>query len=397
MPGPRRARSALLVAVLVLAAFNLRTVVTSVGALMQEIQSDIGLSDSLAGLLAALPVLTFAVVGAATPWLERRFGLSATLGGALAVMAVGLVVRPLLDGPVPFFVTSTLALVGGAVGNVALPTLVKAWFPTRIGVMTAVYTTTLAIGQTCAAGLSVPVAVRFGGWPVGTGIWAVAALLAALPWVFLRGPRRSAGAERAVTFAAMLRNSTAWVVALYFAAQSTQAFVVFGWFVRFFRDHGMAADAAGVLVAFYSLLFIPLSFVVPLVFTRSRRQRLLLAAPSLPCVVGYLGMAWFGAEGAWAWITLVGLGNAAFPLVLTLFGLRALTPAGTASLAAFAQGVGYLIAAVGPLAVGVLRGGSEEWAAALLFLVGLALAQAWFGWLAGRPRHVDAGSIPSRI
>jgi CP family cyanate transporter-like MFS transporter len=78
-----------------------------------------------------------------------------------------------------------------------------------------------------------------------------------------------------------------------------------------------------------------------------------------------------------------------FPLTLTLIGLRSRIPATTASLSAFVQAIGYVLAGGGPLLFGVLHGATEDWTlplVSMLAAVVIALVAAWF---ACAPRYVD--------
>ena len=74
-----------------------------------------------------------------------------------------------------------------ATANVLLPSLIKQHFPTRIGLLTAMYTTTLAIGMTMSSALTVPIGEATGSWRYGIAIWGLTAFVAALPWVGLVG------------------------------------------------------------------------------------------------------------------------------------------------------------------------------------------------------------------
>ena len=65
-----------------------------------------------------------------------------------------------------------------------MPSLVKRHYPDRIGTMTAVYTTALAVGATAGSALTVPISDLAGdtnGWRWGLGAWAVLSALAVLP------------------------------------------------------------------------------------------------------------------------------------------------------------------------------------------------------------------------
>ena len=388
LPGPRW----LLVLALVLTALNLRTAVTSVGPLLDELESGLGLGSGLAGLLTTLPVLSFAALGAITPSVAGRLGERRTLAVGLLLMTTGLALRAVAGSPALFLLMSVLALVGGAMGNVLLPSLVKRHFPDRIGPMTAVYTTALATGTTLAAALTVPVSRLRGGedWRLGLGVWAALAAVAVLPWLaMLRGDVRRSPASDEHGAAALVRSPVAWALAVFFGCQSIQAYVAFGWFAQLYRDAGLSAQRAGLLVAFLAALSIPVSMAMPAWAARMRSQRPLIVLIIVMYVVSYVGLLTAPSSVPWLWAALAGLGAAAFPLALTLIGLRTRTPATTAALSAFAQSVGYLIAGTGPLLVGVLRGatGGWGWPFALLFVVLAAMLGS--GWVVGRERYVE--------
>jgi len=64
----------------------------------------------------------------------------------------------------------------------------------------------------------------------------------------------------------------------------------------------------------------------------------------------------------------------------------------TAQLSAMAQGVGYILAATGPLLAGLLRGWTGSFRSSAVLLVAYSLVLIWAGWGAGRkllvqPRH----------
>jgi MFS transporter, CP family, cyanate transporter len=185
----------------------------------------------------------------------------------------------------------------------------------------------------------------------------------------------------------LLRSKLAWALTLMFAAQSFQAYIAFGWFTDFFRHHHLDATRAGLLVAFYAALTIPVSMVVPALAVRGQRRIVLgLAALSL---VSYLGMLAAPVGGAWLWMLLGGIGSGMFPLSLTMIGLRSRELATTAALSAFVQGIGYLLAGTGPLLVGILLGISDSWTWPLALLILAVLASGATGWYAGRDEYVD--------
>lgn len=138
----------LLAAAIVALAFNLRPVAISIGPVLDELRAGLGMSPTVAGVLTSMPVLAFALFGALAPWLGRQLGVHRlTLFSILAVVA-GLVGRPFVESTTGFLAFTFLALAGAATANVHLPSLVKRHFPNRVGQLTSLYTTAIAIGIT---------------------------------------------------------------------------------------------------------------------------------------------------------------------------------------------------------------------------------------------------------
>lgn len=383
-------RRVVLVAALMLTGLSMRTAVTSVGAALDALQRDLHASGGVAGLITTLPVVCFAGFGALTPQLSRRFGPHRLLTVGLLVATVGLILRPLSGDAAVFSLLSVAALGGSAVSNVLLPSLVKLHFPNRIGTMTAVYTTALAVGATAAAGLTVPIGNALGSWRAGIGAWAVLSGLAVLPWLpALAGDRRedASAPSRGLPIAALLRSRTAWSLTIFFGTQSMQAYIAFGWFARFLTNHGIAHDTAGLMLAVLSALGIPVSLVAPRV--PPRHHRLLVAVFAACLLAAYVLMAVAPRGAAWIWMVLAGIGGGSFPLLLTLIGIRARTPDTTATLSAFVQAIGYVIAGTGPLLFGALFGATGSWTLPLVVLfVALAVMVA-VALPSTAPRFVD--------
>ena len=134
---------------------------------------------------------------------------------------------------------------------------------------------------------------------------------------------------------------------------------------------------------------IPLSFLVPWLVARSHNQAVLMCVLMGCYPAGYLGLILAPHSGAVAWAVLVGIATSSFPLVLTLIGLRARTPGGTAALSGFTQSTGYLMAGVGPFGIGVLHDLSGDWTVPLLALIALTIPQLLVGLAVSRPAYVE--------
>ncbi|MFZ4234231.1 CynX/NimT family MFS transporter [Streptomyces murinus] len=429
--GPARAwATRLVVAGIVLSAVNLRPAITSLGALLEEVRDGLGMSGSVAGLLTSVPPLCFAVFGVMAPRLARRFGPAAVVCAGMAAIFTGLLIRPYAGGTAGFLAASALALMGIAVSNVLMPVIVKRWFPDRVGSMTGLYSMVLALGTSLPAAVTVPMTHALGGnWKLGLAVWAVLAAAAVVPWIPLvrEGRERSVPAARSAQAPAqapakapakaptptqtqaqtpasasasaraaeeppplrITRSRTAWALAVFFGLQATAAYITMGWMPQIFRDAGVSAGTAGLLLAVTMVMGVPLAFVIPRIATRLPHQGPIVLVLGVCGLAGYAGLYLAPAAGAWAWALLLGIANCAFPLALTMVGMRARSGPGVAQLSAFAQSTGYLISIPGPLLVGVLYQHSGGWGLPIALMAALMVPQMVVGVLAGRDRTVE--------
>ncbi|MDH6464411.1 CP family cyanate transporter-like MFS transporter [Micromonospora sp. A200] len=394
---PSAARGGALVLVgMLLVALNLRAAVTSLGALLDEVRTGLALSGTMAGFVTTLPTIAFAGLGALTPWLVRRYQPARVLVVAMLALTVGQVLRVATDSALVFVLTSALALAGIAVANILLPMLVKQHFPHRTGLVTGAYTMALTVGTTVAAASAVPVAHAFGSWQAGLGVWAGLAAVAVLPWVPLalraRAARRAAAPTAAPAARVRIRperTRLGWAMAVYFGAQSLSGYAIMGWLAQLFRDAGYRPEAAGLLLAGVTALGVPVALGMPTLAGRLPTLRPLVLALTAFSAAAYLGLALAPHGLAPLWVLLLALGQGAFPLILTTIGLRARTAEGTVALSAFAQSTGYVIAALGPLLVGILYEATGGWTAPLGFLVAALAVQTTAGMVIARPRFIE--------
>ncbi|MGW8768821.1 MFS transporter, partial [Streptomyces sp. NPDC055815] len=206
-----------------------------------------------------------------------------------------------------------------------------------------------------------------------------------------RAPQARAPRTRAPQAPAprITRSRTAWALGVFFGLQATGAYITMGWMPQIFRDSGVPATTAGVLLAVTMVMGVPLAFVIPRLATRMKNQGRIVVALGLCGLTGYTGLFLAPAAGAWAWAVLLGISNCSFPLALTMIGMRSRTGAGVVRLSAFAQSVGYLISIPGPLLVGVLYQHSGGWGLPIALMGGLMVPQMIVGTLAGRDRTVE--------
>jgi MFS transporter, CP family, cyanate transporter len=134
---------------------------------------------------------------------------------------------------------------------------------------------------------------------------------------------------------------------------------------------------------------LPLTLLLPLAMRITGHTPWLPVAFSLLTIAGWLGVLLAPTTATWLWAALLGAGSTVFTWVLALIGQKSRTLAGTAALSGFVQGLGYLLATVGPFGAGWLHERTGSWTATLLGLVVLAALTGGVGVLVNRPRVLE--------
>jgi CP family cyanate transporter-like MFS transporter len=377
-------------AAIVLLALNLRVAVGSIGVVLDALRADLGMSASVAGVLTTLPVLCFAFFGSGSHRVVRKVGLHRTTVLLLAVTAVGLALRAVVDSSGAFLLLSVVALAGSAVGNVILPVLAKVHYPDRIPLISSLYGAALMTGAALGSVVTVPVADAFGGWRTGVGAWALLAVLTLLPWLrFLGHDLHVDSSPSTFTVRQLAGSKIAWATTLCFGAQSAQAYAQFGWFPAILHDGGLSTGAAGAMQGLLSAVGIPMTLALPALIAWAGPRPILPWVFAAVTMAGWTGILIAPAALPWLWAILLGMGGCAFTWTLTMIGRRAHTPDGTAALSGFAQSIGYVIAGLGPLGTGLLHDATGTWTVPVVVLLVTAFLIGVFGTVVNRERFLE--------
>lgn len=406
--GDFAGRGLVALAGIMLSAFSLRLAVSGVSPVLDRVHEDVALDAASTGLLAMLPTLGFALTGLLTAAVIRRVSLEALLTLASALTVVGMVARAASSQPMPFLAFSLLTMIGLGIGNVTLPPIIKKYFRRHIAPLTAMYSMLLGLSTAAAPFFAVPLA-ELGGWRFSIAAGAIFSAAAFVPWLVMWVTvRREEAPAAASTVPAPgdapvppWRSPIGWGLVLLFVGTSSNTFSMFTWLPRVVSGYGFSEHQAGLMLSYYAILGIPVSFAVPMLVRRlSRTTGLGLCAVGL-YAVGYLAMlvwptaSWGSFDLMWVWITVFGLAQASFPLALTLINARTRTTAGAGALSGFGQGVGYLAGCVGPLLFGVLHewGGSWWFSFGYLWLMLVILSAGVV--LTGPRRFLEDREVPS--
>jgi CP family cyanate transporter-like MFS transporter len=422
-------RIACAVGTVVVFGLSLRLLFGSTSALTSDIAEFYSANSTSMALLTTGPVICLGVFAATARYFVRRAPVAHVLVVCLFLVAVGTAVRALPSWPI-LVVGTLVAAAGIAVANVLGPVFVRLvvrewslserprgrewslserprsreWSSTgepdaaagrRLGLLTGVLTAVISASAGVASGVSVPLAEAFdGGWRIVLGLWSIPVVLAAgCMAIFGRTLSRGRSVAGSATVpdntprsrTGVLTSPVAWSLTAFMGLQSLMAYSMIAWLPTIFRDRGVDARDAGLLLTALSVSSVLTALTVPSLATRSRNQSALAVAVTLPTCVGLLGIV--SAADSWAlvWAILLGLGQGGqLSLAMTLMNLRASNARDAASLSSMAQTVGYVLAAAGPLVCGAVHSATQRWEPPMMFLLVVTVPMAAAGAVAGR-------------
>lgn len=435
-PSSQKNAGLLTIAAVLLTAAVLRSPLTGVGTLIAEIQADTALSHTLTGLLTTLPLVAFAIFALVAPVLSNRYGIERTLLYSTILIGTGLLVRSLPSVQLLFAGTALIG-VGIAVANVLIPAMIKQSFPLRIGLMTALYTSSMNLWSAISSGISLPLARTGLGWRGSLAVWALIAVVTVLVWISLTrqgtmqkglqakdteqlpavGDSNTAGwnaarSHREQSFGteppiasissapgssqstpspspAIWRSPKAWTITLFMGFQSIMFYIGVSWLPEILHEKGMSMDRAGWMLSLMQILSMVGSFTMPFVATRAKSQSLLAALSGAFFLFGFGGI-WLASE-AWSvlFISLIGLGcGTTFSLVILFFSLRTHSAKQASQLSGMAQSLGYLLAAVGPTLFGFIHDQSGGWSIPLAMITAMSVITILVGFIAGKKGRI---------
>lgn len=389
-----RAYQLLLFAGIVFIAFNLRPALTSVGPLIGTIRDDIGFANWSVALLTSLPLIAFAMMSPLAPKLANRLTNERALALGLVVLIIGISLRSI---SVLFFLFLGTLLIGLgiAVCNVLLPGVIKDKFPTKVAIMTSVYSTSMAIFATMASGVSVPLSEGLNlGWQFALSIWVVPAVFGVVIWVIIsRKNNRDNGKVRfldSTKGSGIWKSPLAWQVALFMGFQSSLFYITISWLPEILMGFGMEKTTAGLMLSFFQFIGIPVSFIIPMVAVKMRSQSFLILGVNSLYIIGIVTLLLSNSfVVTMIAVGCLGIASASnFALALSFFAIRAKNAKHAAELSGMAQSIGYLLAAMGPIAIGYIYDLTQVWTIPLYLLIGIMVIVIYFGMHAGQNKYV---------
>lgn len=383
-------RSTLLfVLAIFLFATILRTPITIVGPIISFLRDGLHISNVLAGFLTTIPLLAFAVISPFAPRVARKFGMEWTLFYSIILLGIGIMLRS--AGTAGLLVLGTV-LIGFAIafGNVLIPSYFKLKFPLHIGLLTAIYTVAMNISGGFGAGISYAIA-EHAGWQIALGFSIILVALTLISWLpILRTQKvKMHSASKNAPRKLLWRSPLAWAIALSMGLQSLLFYCSSAWLPEIFISQGLSASTAGWMVSIMQLAQIPMTFLIPIIAGKLVSQRPIVVFFTICYIIGFAGILLEWTSLAILWMIILGFaGGASFGLVLMFFTLRTKTAYEAAELSGFAQSIGYLLAATGPVLFGYLHDTTGSWLMPILLFICCSVVLALASYQGAKNRYV---------
>ena len=403
-PGNNRAKSLtsvsnsqfLILTAIILVALNLRAAMTAPAPIFDQIRESFPISYTSQSIIGMLPPVSFALLGWLTPRLVPKYGLEKPIVIALGIIFVGIIGRSLSINVWMYTSSSIVFLSGIGMSNVLLPPIIKYRFPNKIGLITTIYTSLIYLSAGLPSLVAVPLTQAV-GWRVSTGSWALLALLAIIPWLFINKNESISLENKSKSTLSVARWPVAWAITIIFGIGAFNSFAMLAWLPEILtKSFGISQATSGWMMALFSFIgFFP-TLIVPAALLRLKHPSIVIVFFSLCIIASNLGFL-FLPQFALVWVLAGGIGLTFVSVGLTLINLRSHTKEGSSSLSGFVQGYGYLLGAMGPLVIRWLRGLSGGWDVPLWFLASTGILALVMGLVAVKPGFVEDHAAVNKL
>ena len=307
---------ALALVLLWLSGAALRATILAVAPVLPRITAEFDLNATNIGLLSGQPPLLIALAAVPSAVLIARFGAVSTLVAGLLLNAFGAAARGVAGSALGLDTATALMCLGIAGMQPAMPPLVRAWAPARIGFATAVYTNGLLVGELIpVAWVPQPVLPLVGGgWRASLAIWALPVLATALLVAAMgRRPTPAKGAAPPRWWPDW-RDARVWRLGLMLGGVNATYFGLNGFLPGWLTAAGTPDLVRPALTAL-NLAQIPASLLMLALAGRLARRPAAYGGAGALLLAGVLGCVAMPGPATVAWAGLAGFAGA---VLLTL-------------------------------------------------------------------------------
>jgi CP family cyanate transporter-like MFS transporter len=293
------------------AGFGLRLPVLAIPPVLPLMQADLGLTGTHIGILNGLPVLLFALAAIPGSLLIARVGaLNAVIVGLLLAGVAGSLRGFAGDLTWLYFMTVLMGA-GIAFMQPAMPALVRAWTPDRIGFSSALYTNGLLVGEVVPVALTAPLVLPLvdGSWRASLVFWGVPMI--AFAALMLLAPRTSNSAVApSRRWWPDWRDSTIWRLGLILSSVNGVYFCANAFIPGYLTNEGRA-DLIGISLTALNIAQLPASVIMLMVAGKFERRAWPMVVTGLVMLLAVIGIAFSASHWTVAWAALLGFAGAA--------------------------------------------------------------------------------------
>lgn len=363
-------RNALLIAAVAMIGLNLRPFLTGIGPLAMAISEETGLGMQGIALLTLVPMLLMGGCAFAGPALRDALGARQAITGALAMLALGSLLRLGAGTGWMLLVTAALCGLGAAIVQAVFPGIIKQHFPRHVVVVTGLYSSMLMGGGALGAQAAPLIARASGNWRLALAALALPAILAAAMAARLL-PRNETASPPRRAAPALIGLPRTWLLMACFGLVNGGYASVVAWLALSYQERGWSGAASGGLLAIVAASQAIAALLLPMLAGRrpDRRPWLWLTLAMQAAGFAALILAPEAAPTLWAILLGAGLGGSfALSMIVALDHLPDAVRAGAFS--ALMQGGGFLIAAIPPWILAALHDRGGGFTAGWLFHLG---------------------------
>lgn len=392
---------------LMIAAFfaftlNLRSALTSLPPIIQEVKTLFEISDGLAGFLTSIPVLCFGLLTPVISLVIKNIRLETAIFLTLSGIAAGSVIRS--AGDINYVIAGTTVIgISITAGNIVGLMILGRDFSDNISAMTGLYVCGMSIGSMFTMGLTAPLS-HYIGWRYALAMPFIFATLAILMWILVTISRKDVkksykevhsrqdiqqserieeaeknGKHITTTdrsgSSSVLKKSLVWILSAAFASHTFLFYGITAWIpVYMVQTLGISDASAGIVASLFQTLGLVGCFGIPVLVKSgkfSTRARFTMVT------VGWLLTAsgfWF-APSLWAvWVVCGGFASGGgFTVIFSMIMEHAKDLDENRTMSTLVQTVGYIVASVSPFAIGHLHELNGSWNGGMGLLSGAAV------------------------
>lgn len=340
-----------LVMIIFFVSLNLRPSITSVGPLLDIIQTDLGMSGVTASLLTALPVFCMGLFSILAIKLNKRLGMEKSLLIAMSLIFIATFLRMFVHNSFLLFATALFSGIGIGIAGPLITGFIKKYFPNNHGLM-GVYSVSMVIGAAVASSLSVLTYQRMNeSWQHALGFWSILAVPVFLLLIPLLNKAEKSTDTLPIS-ALFVKNKRVTLFMLFFGCMAAIFYSLTAWLAPIVQSMGFSYSQSGLILTLFTVIQIPISFLIPILVSKTGNRKVWLLVCSFSEIIGILILLLNYSP----WVATVFLGIGAgglFPLALLLPIQEAKNIEETVSWSAMMQFGGYLLGALGPAFIGL--------------------------------------------